>query len=68
MLEEESRRKDSNKKRYVYLNKFNDYRDETEKRFKTIDEKLDTIFDRLIGFTIILSVSLLGGLFYYIFH
>lgn len=68
MLQEEPKKKDANKKRYVYLNKFNEYKEETEKRFKYIDKELEGLFERLVGFTIILLVVFVIGIVYSIFH
>ena len=68
MLQEETKKKDGNKKRYVYLNKFNEYKEETEKRFKHIDKELESTFERLVGFTIILAVIVIAGIAYSIFR
>ena len=68
MLQEETKKKDGNKKRYVYLNKFNEYKEETEKRFKYIDKELESTFERLVGFTIILAVIVIAGIAYSIFR
>lgn len=68
MLQEEPKKKDGNKKRYVYLNKFNEYKEETDKRFKYIEKELESTFERLIGFTIIVGIVAVAAIAFTIFR
>lgn len=64
MSQEEIKKKDSNKKRYVYLNKFTEHKEEMERRFELIDKELQASFDRLIGFTIIIGIVVIVAIIY----
>lgn len=68
MLQEETKKKDGNKKRYVYLNKFNEFKTETEQRLKRTEKEIEGMFERLIGFTIILTVIVVAAIAFTIFR
>lgn len=67
MLEEGIKNKDANKKRYVYLNKFNEYKEDTDKKLEHLHDEVDSLFSRFNFFTIILLCLAVAIVAKYIF-
>jgi hypothetical protein len=67
MSQEDYKKREGDKKRYVYLDKFLEHKEQLEKRFDYVDKQARKLSYQVIGFTIILAICLLAATTYYIF-